>query len=125
MGINSYKFSQLFQWLQSICTKQMHEFIFYSFFLSAISKFLIGKMTLKNIFENRFSKPKTGFRFSNRKPDFRFSINIPRLLPLSYLVYFTLAYVVIGFMLLIDCAHVCQFSQLQWLTKYRKHGWML
>ena len=34
-------------------------------------------MSLKNKFENRFSKPKTGFRFSNRKPDFRFSINMP------------------------------------------------
>ena len=77
MGINSYKFSQLFQWLQLICTKQMYEFIFYSFFFSAIIKFLIEKMSLKNNFENRFSKPKTGFRFSNRKPDFRFSINIP------------------------------------------------
>src|SRR6218665_2227034 len=77
MEINSYKFSQLFQWLQFICTKQMHEFIFYSYFFSAISKFFIGKLTLKNKFENRFSKPKTGFRFSNRKPDFRFSINIP------------------------------------------------
>src|SRR6218665_2724482 len=77
MEINSYKFSQLFQWLQFICTKQMHEFIFYSYFYSAISRFVIGKMSLKNKFENRFSKPKTGFRFSNRKLDFRFSINIP------------------------------------------------
>src|SRR6218665_2433872 len=29
--------------------------------------------------ENRFSKPKTGFWFSNQKSDFRFSINIPSL----------------------------------------------
>src|SRR6218665_2681990 len=77
MEINSYKFSQLFQWLQFICTKQMHEFIFYSYFSSQISKFLIEKVSLKNKFENRFSKPKTGFRFENRKPDFRFLINIP------------------------------------------------
>src|SRR6218665_3241836 len=77
MESNSYKFSQLFQWLQFICTKQMHEFIFYSCFYSAISKFLIGKMSLRNKFENRFSKLKTGFRFSNRKPDFGFLINIP------------------------------------------------
>jgi len=55
----------------------MHEFIFYSYLFSAISTFFIGKMILKNKFENRFSKPKTGFRSSNRKPDFRFSINIP------------------------------------------------
>src|SRR6218665_4125479 len=79
MEISSYKFSQLFQWLQFICTKQMYEFIFYSYFYSAISKFFIEKMSLKNKFENRFSKPKTGFRFSNRKPDFRFLINIPSL----------------------------------------------
>jgi len=77
MGINSYKFSQLFQWLQFICTKQMQEFIFYSYFFSVISKFLIEKMNLKNKFENQISKPKTVFRFSNRKPYFLFSINIP------------------------------------------------
>jgi len=40
-------------------------------------QFSIGKMILKNKFENRFSKSKTGFRFLNRKPDFWFSINIP------------------------------------------------
>src|SRR6218665_132996 len=83
MGIKRYKFSQLFHWFQFRCTKQMHEFIFYSYFFSAISKFLIGKMSLKNNFENRFSKPKTGFRFSNRKPDFRFSINIPSPVPFT------------------------------------------
>ena len=80
MGINSYKFSQLYQWLQFICTKQMHEFIFYSYFISAISKFLIGKMSLKNKFENRFSKPDFGFQTENR-----FSINIPNLI--AYAVF--------------------------------------
>jgi len=61
MGINSYKFPQLFQWLQFICTKQVHEFIFYSYFFSAISKFLIEKMSLK-------INSKTSFQ--NQKPDF-------------------------------------------------------
>src|SRR6218665_470646 len=69
MGINSYKFSQLFQWLQFICTKQMHEFIFYSYFFSAINKFLIGKMSLKNKFENQ--KPDFGFKTENRISGFR------------------------------------------------------
>jgi len=35
-------------------------------------------MILKNKFENRFLKSKTGLRLSNRKSDFRFSINIPK-----------------------------------------------
>src|SRR6218665_2542229 len=40
--------------------------------LPSVMQFLTGKLICKNKFENRFSKPKTGFRFSNR-----FSINIP------------------------------------------------
>src|SRR6218665_919796 len=73
MGINSYKFSQLFQWLPFICTKQMHEFIFYSYFFSAISTFLIEKMSLKNKSENRFQnrKPDFGFQTENRISGFR------------------------------------------------------
>src|SRR6218665_392293 len=51
----------------------MHEFIFKGFLLR-ILQFSIGKVILKNKFENRFSKPTTGFRFSNRKPDFRFRL---------------------------------------------------
>jgi len=49
----------------------MHEFIFYSYFYSVISKFLIGKMSVKNKFENRFAKPNFGFQTENRISGFR------------------------------------------------------
>src|SRR6218665_2593644 len=53
----------------SYTTKQMQEFIFSGTSCQRYEIFT-GKSILKNKFENLFSKPKIGFRFSNRKPDF-------------------------------------------------------
>jgi len=48
-------------------------------YLPSVMKFLTGKLIFKNKIENRFSKLKTGFWFSNRKPEFPVSINIPKI----------------------------------------------
>ena len=62
VGINSYKFCLLFLfYLQS--HKQMHELIF-SGISSQCYALFDRKSYLKNKFENRFQKLKTGFRFS-------------------------------------------------------------